>query len=668
MKMSSGGGGVFGVLGEGSKQTHMKHELRWCPSGRLKERGMCVYGEKVGTWKKWYDNGQVECVGKYANDLPHGEWQFFDYFGWCQRIVEFNHGKVSGMDTSWRSDTRNGCVLRTQSRKQYDTMHGRYELWKVNHLGEMGGILLEEGTYEMDSKVGWWKTYHDNGNVKTLGFYVFDRSTPTHFIQWDAGGQVLSERVPKVGKDGVVSARHEVVNMWHANGTVEKTGVVDKRTQSEGFYFHWRDTPGTPIVEYLELLKVQIDRQIASMCLIWKATEGCWSGVGSQPQSLFSLDTDLQFHGKHLSFYPNGNAECESTYLHGRKHGLETAWDPDGQLKHQGLFNDGHMHGLWRFFQNGQLESECTYDEGDRRGMFRMWTSDQHGNVALCFAGPYDEAGFKSGVWTEWIQRQTDEGTETLIEISKGQYERNERTGRWVSYVFRYTGNFHEDLANGRGVLTSDGEYRHGKKHWHWKLLRKVDVQSGVCIYTSGTMTDGQQTGRWIGVHDNGMIAEDIWYEPNGGGQWDSDNGSTSMGWEAFPSGQVKKVWNWDARIAREYYPSGRLKTSIDYNCGTEQHPLECHMKWDEDGNLHKFTVKTVDGLDVEPRYTDMECIIMKTVPEPGQPYLTCGSEGKHVCIHEHMVRFYKTPDTSRMKCPYCQQPIDSTVYCQTWF
>ncbi len=51
------------------------------PSGRLKERGEYLYGEKNGHWVYWYDNGRKKSEGDIKNGQANGQWSHWDIDG-----------------------------------------------------------------------------------------------------------------------------------------------------------------------------------------------------------------------------------------------------------------------------------------------------------------------------------------------------------------------------------------------------------------------------------------------------------------------------------------------------------------------------------------------------------------------------------------------------------
>lgn len=59
------------------------------------------------------------------------------------------------------------------------------------------------------------------------------------------------------------------------------------------------------------------------------------------------------------------------------RHGLFTAYHPNGQLASEGQYIDGVEAGLWRdFHENGQLAAEGEYAHGNEVGVWRYWNED----------------------------------------------------------------------------------------------------------------------------------------------------------------------------------------------------------------------------------------------------------------------------------------------------
>ena len=72
----------------------------------------------------------------------------------------------------------------------------------------------------------------------------------------------------------------------------------------------------------------------------------------------------------------NGQKEVEGTYKDGKEDGLYTEWYENGQKDYEGTYKDGELNGEWTWwYENGQKKSEGTYKDGkeDGNGKWTWW-------------------------------------------------------------------------------------------------------------------------------------------------------------------------------------------------------------------------------------------------------------------------------------------------------
>jgi len=48
--------------------------------------------ERTGSWKSWYENGNIKWTGEYINGLPNNEWAYFYDFGLISKKCEWEKG------------------------------------------------------------------------------------------------------------------------------------------------------------------------------------------------------------------------------------------------------------------------------------------------------------------------------------------------------------------------------------------------------------------------------------------------------------------------------------------------------------------------------------------------------------------------------------------------
>ena len=71
---------------------------RFFDNGQLKTTGTYINDKLDGLYATYYPEGKKEVEGAYRNDLPHGEWKRFDEKGNIISITKYANGKVTNQD------------------------------------------------------------------------------------------------------------------------------------------------------------------------------------------------------------------------------------------------------------------------------------------------------------------------------------------------------------------------------------------------------------------------------------------------------------------------------------------------------------------------------------------------------------------------------------------
>jgi antitoxin component YwqK of YwqJK toxin-antitoxin module len=121
-------------------------------TGELKAEGEYHENLRVGDWKYYNGYGNIEQTGKYWKGLPHDEWVWYYPNKKMHRREHYDKGNLEGSYVEWDSS---GVVI----------LEGNYE--NDNKVGQWKYQLndhLEIGEYQDGEKNGVWKWYYNNEN------------------------------------------------------------------------------------------------------------------------------------------------------------------------------------------------------------------------------------------------------------------------------------------------------------------------------------------------------------------------------------------------------------------------------------------------------------------------------------------------------------------------
>ncbi len=73
-------------------------------------------------------------------------------------------------------------------------------------------------------------------------------------------------------------------------------------------------------------------------------------------------------------YHLNGQVMSKTSYVNGKRHGIETEWRESGSKHWDITWVDGKQHGLEiRWYENGDKEWIITWADGKRHGLQRWW-------------------------------------------------------------------------------------------------------------------------------------------------------------------------------------------------------------------------------------------------------------------------------------------------------
>ncbi len=157
-------------------------------------------GVKDGTWKEFYNDGQLRSEGLYSLGKRIGRWRFYHQNGSIEQ--EGNYNNQGNTDGAWKWYYDTGIVLREESFRnglsdgltsefdesgkliiQGEYIDGQEEgFWKYEY-----GDVREEGTYRGGKRNGEWKSFYDNGGLSYIGSYIDDNPNGLHIWFWPDG-------------------------------------------------------------------------------------------------------------------------------------------------------------------------------------------------------------------------------------------------------------------------------------------------------------------------------------------------------------------------------------------------------------------------------------------------------------------------------------------------
>lgn len=440
----------------------------------------CLSGEFL----EWDENGHMKKRLHYERDMFHGVQQGFSNNGACRFSFEYSHGQRNGLQEEWfPNGQKSARVVFIQG-----VPDGLFELWYIN-----GAKRIQE-TYKMGVFDGSFFSWHENGEKGLFETWEQGKKIAKAYM-WNEQGALIKQ------EEWDSDLPHGLWKEWYDSGQ-QKSESMYVHGVLEGRDIEWSD----------EGVVIQLQ--------FWKA--GKRDGLVEQ----WYEDGTLRFKGSFVEGKPEGLHETmyektskedrqvlkqEERFVHGKLHGKQVAYYPNGVIKLEVLYANGVLNGAKKaFHENGDLILSAQYREGRLEGEVFHKRLDGLEEVQ-CYKDNHPD-----GVWRLYYPEHPLFGRVKALEASfskgllQGEYLEYNQAGQLSFSVF-YDKGLQEGVASmysmdGRVLMTAafhlgelDGPFR--------------------CFYPSGslrkegTYVHNHVEGEERCFHENGTLAQRSFYQ-----------------------------------------------------------------------------------------------------------------------------------------------------------
>jgi antitoxin component YwqK of YwqJK toxin-antitoxin module len=343
--------------------------------------------------------------------------------GKLYQTMSFRDGLAEGRSYEFSPDSlitsiityKGGFIKSLVKINQYNSQGHKEGLWQTFYPS---GTVQWEGNYIDGKREGYFKTYTDNGSLKTIDKYIND---------------IHQLNAPEL-------AKLEVKTDYFPDGKVKSSGPYKDGVPFGAHRVY--DTAG-------KVLKAQIfdsGRVVAE-------------GV---------LDPSNLQQGKWKEFHPNGQVSAEGNYVNGVKVGEWKFYYANGSKFEEGKYDQKGRpigHWIW-YYDNGKTLRENDFHQGIEDGDFVEY--DETGGILT--KGTYLD-GLKEGVWVYQLGNYR----------SIGKYVDDQQDSVWKEYYndngnLRFEGTYNLGRPDGKhtwyyesGHKEKEGMYSMGLMEDKWK-------------------------------------------------------------------------------------------------------------------------------------------------------------------------------------------------------
>ena len=434
-----------------------------------------------------------------------------------------------------------------------DTTRQDYQVYRYPN-----DSIASEGYLRDGKPDGFWKTYYENGQLKSQGNRVnFLLDGPWTFFS-EEGDTTLLVNYKQDRKNGIRRT-------YLSDEIQEEEFTNDIRTgQMKRYDRRYHLLQYASIVNgYEEGISPVYDTTGRLIEIVTYKR-----GYVNTRESINRYDDKGRKHGYWKDFFPDFELRSEGYYRHGMRHGFFKEYDEKGNLKTIKKFvNDeeeiieSQMKPLQvqhEYYPNGRMKREGTFRDGRREGTWREF--DEEGNVIssqiyqngrLVQSGIVDTDGTRRGEWMELYPDSTLR--------SQGAFLNGKKSGPWKFYFHggqvEQEGSYKEGLPDGTWTwYYEDGKLHKREEYFMGNLEgRYIEYDLDGTTLASGSYYEGMKTGKWL-EKSGDVVSEGEYRNGQQVGEWTAYYSSGKMAYKGsfkggYPDGEHYY-----------YYPNGRIR------------------------------------------------------------------------------------------------------------
>ncbi len=511
-------------------------------------------GEKIGTWKYYYDIGAIKSVENYDNgevtvystdggkseyfflkdDEIHGEVILYYPCGVIRQKTTYDKGKRHGPTQLFYTS---GKIYQKYSYKEgkfhgpvetfYEDGNRQYQM--TYEEGKLSGNYIEyfrnrrkstEGTYLNGNETGPWKYYHPNGKLKRSGSYSPTGIGVGEWLYYNELGQLAEIRV--FDEEGRYTGENTIFNdgvkqyaITYKKGVAVKTTsyakdgkVIFASGANDGTYYAKYYFPTGQLMSEGPYKKGNNHGE-------WKY----YNRFGKLTERAFFEDDKLQ--GVVKDYYPTGEIKIEKEYKDGELHGYYVKYYQNGKKKEEGWYQNGEQEQQWlSYYPDGTIQTDYYY----LNGKFTKENLDFSLDGKLHLLSTYDENGVTDvkrllNDGTTKSNRKTEGAATTIEDLFSSGKVRAKYTiscGNYINDFVRYFPDgsliykvsYVSDKREGKyewigvnGQKSIDGYYQDDLAEGAWRYYAYNGKLSREGNYRGGSMDS-----IWMYYHENGKL------------------------------------------------------------------------------------------------------------------------------------------------------------------
>lgn len=323
------------------------------------DNGFEIYNEKInrfdldnkkhGTWKEFYDNGNIKLEIKYSHGKLNGRLKEFNKNGKIIYIEEFYNGEIAEkkqeiifeFEKQINIDGTISIGVYKNNKKQGTFKKYSENEVLINYENYKNNIKLSSGMIDsLSFKQGPWTYFYKNGEIKATGYFTNDKKDSS-WIYYFPNGEIQQ----KGFYSNALPTGHWI--WWYENKQEHRVeNFIKGKENGESVEY---DTLGNIITkgQYNNGLKE------GEWCYLLNDYTEKGSYVSGEKNGLWE------------SKYKDGNTYFKGNFLVGFPDGKHIYYYSNDKIKEVGEYSNGNKDGDWNKYSfNGELILNIEYKNG----------------------------------------------------------------------------------------------------------------------------------------------------------------------------------------------------------------------------------------------------------------------------------------------------------------
>lgn len=309
-------------------------------------------GQKTGSWKTYYPNGEIKEDIFYKDGILDGTAKIYSESGTLINERSYREGKIIEEGIQMKVEAielisyyDDGVTVKRKGIYLDSIPVGRHYFYNTRGKPEKAiryndkGIRTAEGSFdENENRVGEWKNYYETGELMSQGQFVNDRQNGEWKFYFQNG------KPEQVGNfnGGVAEGEWK----WYfPSGNLLREEMY-ARGRPGGMSVQYSDSAATVIAkgEYVE-----------------GEREGFWIENAGDAREEGNYVMGLK-NGMWKTYYKDGQLHHAGNFVQGNPDGRHVFYYPDGTLKEEQYYVMGRRDRNWKkYHENGSLFLTITY-------------------------------------------------------------------------------------------------------------------------------------------------------------------------------------------------------------------------------------------------------------------------------------------------------------------